>query len=53
MDTLTINNFLPYPSQVRAWALQQEFLNSQQFTQKYNIHTDWPGYRTDHVYDLD
>ena len=25
MDTLIINNFLPYPNQVRAWALQQEF----------------------------
>lgn len=53
MDTLTINNFLPYPNQVRAWALQQEFLNAQQFTQKYNKHTDWPGSRTDHVYELD
>jgi hypothetical protein len=53
MDTLTINNFLPYPIQVRTWALQQEFLNSQQFTQKYNMHTDWPGSRSSHVYELD
>jgi hypothetical protein len=53
MDTLTINNFLPHPMQVRAWALQQEFLNCQQFTQRYNVHTDWPGSRTSHVYELD
>lgn len=53
MDTLTINNFLPYPNQVRSWALQQEFLNAQQFTQKYNAHSDWPGSRTEHVYELD
>lgn len=53
MDTLTINNFLPYPVQARAWALQQEFLNAQEFTQKFNKHTDWPGHRTDHVFSLD
>jgi hypothetical protein len=53
MDSLIINNFLPYPKQVRAWALQQEFLNAKEFTEKYDKHTDWPGSRTDHVYDLD
>jgi hypothetical protein len=53
MDSLVINNFLPYPKQVRAWALQQEFLNAKEFTEKYQKHTDWPGSRTDHVYDLD
>jgi hypothetical protein len=53
MDSLIINNFLPYPKQVRAWALQQEFLNAKQFTEKFGKHTDWPGSRTDHVYDLD
>lgn len=53
MSTLIIDNFLVYPKQVRAWALQQEFLNAQQFTEKYRTHTDWPGSRTDHVYDLD
>lgn len=53
MDSLIINNFLPYPKQVRAWALQQEFLDAKQFTEKYGKHTDWPGSRTDHVYDLD
>ena len=53
MNTLIIDNFLPYPKQIRAWALQQEFLNAQQFTEKYQKHTDWPGSRTDHVFDLD
>ena len=52
-DTLIINNFLPYPKQVRVWALQQEFLNAKEFTKKYNKHTDWPGARTEHVFDLD
>jgi hypothetical protein len=53
MDTLTVNNFLPYPTQVRTWAIQQEFLNAKQFKEKYNKHTDWPGSRTEHVFDLD
>ena len=53
MQTMIVDNFLPYPKLVREWALQQEFLNAEQYSIKYNAKTDWPGERSDHVYDLD
>lgn len=53
MNTLMIDNFLPYPGVVRSWALQQKYYNCKEMTQRYNHHNDWPGKRTDHVADLD
>lgn len=53
MDTMIIDNFLPFPKQVREWALQQEYMDAKQFIEKYGQHTDWPGLRTDAVMDLD
>lgn len=53
MKTIIIDNFLPYPGVVRSWALQQEYYNSEQITEKYGNYTSWPGKRTDHVMCLD
>jgi hypothetical protein len=53
MDIMIIDNFLPFPKQVREWALQQEYKDSKQFKEKYGQHTDWPGLRTEGIYDLD
>lgn len=53
MQSLVINNFLPYPNVVRSWALSNEFYNAEEFSKRINIHTSWPGIRTDHVSDLD
>jgi hypothetical protein len=53
MQGLIVNDFLPFPTQVRAWALSQNFYNAKQFTEKYNHYTNWPGVRTDHVMELD
>ena len=53
MKSLVIDNFLPYPNVVRAWALSQQFYDARQFSKRYNCSTDWPGIRTDHVMDLD
>lgn len=53
MDVMIYDNFLPFPVQVREWALNQVFMDSQEYTIKYGQHTDWPGLRTDSVIDLD
>jgi hypothetical protein len=53
MQGLIINDFLPFPNQIRSWALSQEYMNAKQFTEKYGHYTNWPGVRTDHVMDLD
>lgn len=53
MRSLVIDNFLPYPHVVRTWALNQTYMNAQEYSQKLGIHTSWPGRRTDHVMDLD
>jgi hypothetical protein len=53
MQTVIIDNFLPYPNVVRSWALQHEFLNSTEYSIKTNKHTHWPGLRSASVIDLD
>jgi hypothetical protein len=53
MQSLVIDNFLPYPTVVRNWALSNEFYDSQQFSERIGTQTHWPGIRTDHVIDLD
>ncbi len=53
MQSLVIDNFLPYPNVVREWALTKTFYNSTQFSQRIGSSTTWPGKRTDHVVDLD
>lgn len=53
MDVMIINNFLQFPVQVREWALNQVYMDSLEFTEKYNQHTDWPGLRTEGILDLD
>jgi hypothetical protein len=53
MQTIVLDNFLPYPGVVREWALQQEFLNAEAYSEKIGKHTSWPGTRTNHVMELD
>ena len=53
MSALIIDNFLQFPTQVREWAISQEYYTAKQFTEMYGKHTDWPGKRTKHVVDLD
>lgn len=53
MQSMIIDNFLPYPNVVRDWALTKDFYNAEQFSQRYSISTNWPGSRSDHVMDLD
>ena len=53
MNVIIQNNFLTFPKIVREWVLKQPFYTAQQFTEMYGKHTDWPGKRTQHVYDLD
>jgi hypothetical protein len=53
MQSLVIDNFLPYPNVVREWALTKEFYTSTQFSQRIGKSTTWPGQRSDHVMDLD
>jgi hypothetical protein len=53
MQSLVIDNFLPYPNVVRSWALSKDYYNSEQFSARIGSHTSWPGIRTDHVMDLD
>lgn len=53
MESLVINNFLPYPNVVRSWALSNEFIDSKEFTKRTGMYTAWPGLRTSHVLDLD
>lgn len=53
MQSLTVDNFLPYPNVVRSWALSNYFYNSEEFSKRIGSNTSWPGIRTDHVMDLD
>jgi hypothetical protein len=53
MSALILDNFLPYPTVVREWAINQKYYTAKEFSEKYNQHTDWPGRRTEHVVDLD
>lgn len=53
MQSLVVNNFLPYPNVVRDWALGKEFYDCNQFSKRIGNSTLWPGMRTDHVMDLD
>lgn len=53
MQSLVIDNFLPYPNVVREWALSKTFYTSTQFSKRIGKETNWPGRRSDHVMDLD
>jgi hypothetical protein len=53
MQSLVINDFLPYPNVVREWALSKEFYDCNQFAKRIGVSTNWPGIRTDHVMELD
>jgi len=53
MQSIIINNFLPYPNVVREWALSKDFYNAEQFSARIGSTTSWPGSRTDHIVDLD
>lgn len=53
MQSLVIENFLPYPNVVKEWALTRKFYNSEEFSKRIGKTTHWPGIRTDHVVDLD
>ncbi len=53
MQSLVINDFLPYPNVVRSWALSNEFIDCKEFSKRIGNHTMWPGLRTQHVMDLD
>lgn len=53
MQSIIINNFLPYPNLVREWALSKDFYSAEQFSARIGSTTSWPGSRTDHIVDLD
>ena len=53
MNTIIIDNFLPYPNVVREWALNQEFFDCEYITKKTGIKNTWPGLRTITVNELD
>ena len=53
MNTIIIDNFLPYPNIVRSWALQQEFQNCEETTKRTGLKNTWPGYRTNTINELD
>lgn len=53
MESLVINNFLPYPNVVRSWALSKEFVDAKEFSKRIGAYTSWPGIRSDHVMELD
>lgn len=53
MNTIIIDNFLPYPNVVRSWALQQEFLNCEDTTKVSGLKNTWPGLRTKPVNEID
>ena len=53
MQTIIIDNFLPYPNIIRQWALNQQYLNDKEYTAKIDKTTTWPGVRTEHVMELD
>jgi hypothetical protein len=53
MESLVINNFLPYPNVVRSWALSNEFVDAKEFSKRIGSYTSWPGLRSQHVMELD
>lgn len=53
MESLVVNNFLPYPNVVRSWALSNEFVDAKEFSKRISVHTSWPGLRSQHVMELD
>ena len=53
MESLVINNFLPYPNVVRSWALSKEFVDAKEFSKRIGSNTTWPGLRSQHVMELD
>ena len=53
MESLVINNFLPYPNVIRSWALSNEFVDAKEFSKRIGTHTAWPGLRSQHVMELD
>ena len=53
MESLIINNFLPYPNVVRSWALSKEFVDAKEFSKRIGSNTMWPGLRSQHVMELD
>lgn len=48
---IVIENFLPYPEVVRAWALQQNYYNDKQMSELTGHKNTWPGIRTVQVND--
>lgn len=53
MESLVVNNFLPYPNVVRSWALSNEFVDAKECSKRIGVHTSWPGLRSQHVMELD
>lgn len=53
MESLVVNNFLPYPNVVRSWSLSNEFVDAKEFSKRIGAHTAWPGLRSQHVMELD
>jgi hypothetical protein len=53
MTVMIFDNFLPMPSIVRHWAVNQKYYDCKQFAQKYSKHNDWPGKRSEHVMELE
>lgn len=52
MNLLIYDNFLIFPNKLRDLALRSEFMDCTQFTKKYNTFTDWPGKRTEPIYEI-
>lgn len=53
MSALILDNFLQFPTQVREWAINQQYYDAKEYTEMYGKYTTWPGKRTKHVADLD
>lgn len=53
MNLIIIDNFLPYPSVVRTWALSQKFYTCEGMTTHTGHTNTWPGLRTVTVGELD
>ena len=46
MNLLVQENFLPYPDIIRAWALQQEFIDADETVRRTGLPNTWPGLRS-------
>lgn len=53
MNLIVFDNFLQYPDIIRTWALQQEYYNCQEMSEKLGEKTEWPGVRTIGANELD